>query len=155
MRATDVQRRLVRLRSGFATATVLGLVAVIGLLSVGALHDAIFGEQLATSRVLQQRALAVAELGLQGAMARIAADTQARSLSFSLEPLPDATDTARVTIRHVGSSAIANGMSSPAFEAHHFEIVSTGHASKGMQMKLAQGAVRILPVGVAPEGSAP
>src|SRR5687768_8712935 len=60
-------------RTGFATATVLGVLAIVALLCTAALHDALFGQQLATSRTLHQRAAALADLGIEDALARLAA----------------------------------------------------------------------------------
>jgi Tfp pilus assembly protein PilX len=135
-----------RRRAGFATAVVLGLVAVVGLLCAGALHDALFGEQLAGSRLLHQRAAALAELGVQSGMARLAATDQSGAQSFALQPLPDSTDSVSVTLRNLGSAAMPGGFSVGRFATHHFEIESTGHTARGVRMTQVQGAVRMLPV---------
>lgn len=135
-----------RRRSGFATAVVLGLVAVVGLLCAGALHDALFGEQLAGSRQLHQRAAALAELGVHSGMAQLATTLPSAEHSFALQPLPDSTDRVSVTLRHLGSAAMPAGFSAGRFSSHHFQIESTGHTARSVRMTLVQGAVRVLPV---------
>lgn len=135
-----------RLRAGFATAVVLALLAVVGLLCAGALHDALFGEQLAASRMLHQRAAALADLGAQGGLARLAGGVPPAGHSFALQPLPSSTDSVSVTLRNLGSAPLPTGFSSGRVAAHHFEIESTGYVARGVRMTLVQGAVRVLPV---------
>jgi Tfp pilus assembly protein PilX len=132
-------------RAGFATATMLGLLAVIALLSAGALYDALFGEQLATSRVLHQRAMALADIGVAEALARIAAAPVPISGNFALQPLPGSTESVSVAIRHRGVLALSTGFSGGRIATHSFEIESTGHAARGSRMTQVQGAQRQLP----------
>jgi len=146
MRVTSLCARRGRRSAGFATATVLGLVAVIALLSVGALHDALFGELLAGSRQLHQRAAALAELGLQRGMVRLEATTspQGEEQSFSFQPLAESTDSVVVSIRHLGASALPAAHSMGRLVAHHFQIESTGHVARGIRMSQVQGATRVM-----------
>jgi hypothetical protein len=146
MRRIDSGRPGARLRAGFATAVVLALLAVVGLLCAGALHDALFGEQLAGSRMLHQRAAALADLGAQDGMARLAGGIPLTGLSFALQPLPSSTDSVSVNLRNLGSVALPQGFSSARFATHHYEIESTGHVARGVRMTLVQGAVQVLPV---------
>jgi type II secretory pathway component PulK len=146
--------------SGFATVTVLGLVAVTVLLCAGALHDALFGEQLATSRLLHQRAAAAADIGVAEAMGRLASLGSPGNLDFSvqsdfLQPGPPTTDTASVTLRYVGSTALPRGFSAGRFHLHRFEIESTGHAARGINLTQLQGALRTLPAAVPATGATP
>lgn len=133
------------MRAGFATATVLGLVAVVALLSAGALHDALFGEQLATSRVLHQRAAALADIGIDDAMARVARLSAPGDQSFALQPLPPSTDSVSVSLHHVGATPLPKGFSLGRFDMHRFEIESTGHTARGIRMTQVQGVSRVLP----------
>ena len=128
---------------------MLGLLAVIALLSAGALHDALFGEQLAGSRVLHQRADALATIGVRDAMERIGSMHEASATTYALQPLPTSPGSISVTVRHLGTSRLPAGFSSDAFEAHHFEIESTGHVARGIRMTHVQGAVRVMPAGAA------
>ena len=136
-----------RRSAGFATATVLGIAAVVGLLSVGALHDALFGELLAGSRQLHQRAAVLAELGLHQGMARLqlSPPQPGGEQAFSLQPIADSTDSVVVSIRHVGSSALPAGHSLGRLSAHQFQIESTGHVARGIRMTQVQGATRVMP----------
>lgn len=128
--------------------TVLGLVAVTMLLCAGAMHDALFGEQLATSRLLHQRAAALADIGVHEALARVVALDTPVNLGFSLQPDEPSTDTASVAVRHVGSTVLPRGFSAGRFAMHQFEIESTGHTARGISMSQVQGAARILPAEV-------
>lgn len=130
---------------GFATATVLGLLAVVGLLSAAALHDALFGEQLAGSRLLHQRAQALADFGIEDGLARMAAMSRPESLSYALRPLPSSGESAEVRVRHLGADAVPAGFSSGQFARHRFEIESTGFTSRGIRAKQVQGAVQVIP----------
>jgi len=136
-----------RARTGFATATVLGLVAVVALLSAGALHDALFGEQLATSRLLHQRAAALADLGVEDAMARVAALDAPGDQRYALQPDPGTTGSISVALRHIGSTPLPQGYSLGRFDVHHFEIESTGYTARGIRMTQVQGVSRTMPAG--------
>lgn len=131
--------------AGFATAAVLGLVAVIALLSTGALHDALFGNQLAASRLLHQRAAMLAELGLHRGLGQLATMSPPQDASFTFEPLADETDNVTVELRYQGSSGVAPGFSGGRFTAHHFEIQSSAHVARGVRATRVQGARRVLP----------
>src|SRR5690606_10498068 len=134
-------------RAGFATAVVLGLVAVIGLLSVGALHDALFGEQLAASRMLHQRAAVLADLGILEGMTRLgASDSPPTGLSFAIQAMSPSGDSTSVRLRQLASTELPAGSSAVRLAAHHCEIESTGHTARGVRMTQVQGAMRVMPV---------
>jgi Tfp pilus assembly protein PilX len=131
---------------GFATPVALVLVAVTGLLSLGALHDALFGEQLAGSRLLHQRAAALSDLGIRDAMIRLGHATGIEEEQAYAPPdLPSPRDAVEVRIRHLHDSALPSGFSAARFQAHQFEIESTGHVARGIRMTQVQGVVRVMP----------
>ncbi len=131
---------------GFATATVLGLLAIVGLLSAAALHDALFAEQLAGSRLLHQRAQALADFGTEDGLVRLAAPERPETLSYALRPLPSSSESVEVRVRHLGTGAVPAEFSSERFALHRFEIESTGFTSRGIRARQVQGAVRVMPV---------
>lgn len=137
---------------GFATATVLGLLAIVGLLSAAALHDALFGEQLAGSRLLHQRAQALADFGTEDGLVRLAALSRPETLSYALRPLPTSSGSVEVRVRYLGTGGVQAGFSSERFALHRFEIESTGFTSRGIRARQVQGAVRVMPVIVANAG---
>lgn len=151
----EAARQPSRVRAGFATATVLGLIAVIGLLGAGALHDSLFGEQLAGTRLLQQRSMALAELGLGLGLARIGELDYAADVNFSVQPLEGSADSVRVSIRHVGASPLPEGMSHGRLATRHFEVHSSAHTSRGVHTRLAQGVDRVMQETVTPPMEAP
>ena len=133
-------------RAGFATAVVLGLVAVVGLLSVGALHDALFGEQLAASRMLHQRAAALADLGIRDGLVRLGeAASPPSEISYAIPASATTGDSTSVKVRHLASSELPAGFSAAQFSAHHFAIESIGHTARGVRMTQVQGATRVMP----------
>jgi Tfp pilus assembly protein PilX len=149
--------RVDRARSqGFALVTVLGLMAVIALLSAGALHDALFATQLGTSRQLQQRALALAEQGLARGMAQVAAQDQPVDIPLvqGEETTSGAPDQAMVQVRYLGATALPRGSSAGRIAAHHFEVESTVHTARGTRITLVQGVVRHLPAPAQPHPAA-
>lgn len=144
-----------RRSSGFATLTVLGLVAVAALLCAGALHDALFGEQLATSRMLHQRASALADHGVDDAVFRVAAQDAPRDLDYSIQPYPPSEDSVSVSVRHVGSTPLPRGFSAGRMEQHRLEIQSTAHTVRGIVVTQVQGATRVLPAAAPAAAAAP
>jgi hypothetical protein len=124
---------------------VLGLIAVVGLLSAGALHDALFGQQLATSRMLHQRADALAQWGVEDAMARLGAQAVPAAQRYALRLVPSSGDSISVNLRYLGASTLPSGHSSANLIRHDFAIESTGHTARGIHLTLVQGAMRVLP----------
>ena len=113
------------------------------MLSAAALHDGLFGEQLAASRLLQQRAAALAELGIEEGLARLATLAAPQPLSFALQPMPPSNDTVRVVLQPVAAAPAApRGNSLGRILTHHFEVHSTGYVPRGLQVTLVQGASR-------------
>lgn len=139
--------RGLRRAAGFATSTILALVAVIALFATGALHDALFGGQLAASRLLHQRAAALAEIGLQDGLDRIGSMAVPEHHNYALRPLDSPVDSIGVRVLYLGTAPLPSGYSTSHFVAHQFEIQSTGHTARGIRMVQVQGAVRVMPVG--------
>jgi hypothetical protein len=124
---------------------VLGVLAIVALLCTAALHDALFGQQLATSRTLHQRAAALADLGIEDAIARLAALPLPQGQSYALRPSPTSTDSTSVTLRHLGAGAMPAGFSSAVLVAHRFEIESIGRTARGIHATQVQGVLRVFP----------
>ncbi len=133
----------------------MALSAVIGLISMGALHEGLFGEQLAVTRGLHQRALALAELGIEAGLDRLGTLVEPLPASFSLQPLEGTTDIVRVTLHPVASTAVPAGASAARLVLHHYEIRSTGHTARGTRAALAQGATRLFVAAEAGEDAVP
>ena len=102
-------------RGGFALVLILGLVAIAGALAASSLHEALFGQALAGTRQWQQRASSVADIGMAGALARLAATPPPADYSRELQPLAPAPDSVVITQRSLGllekELAVAEGMS--------------------------------------------
>lgn len=124
---------------------VLGLIAVASLLGMSALHDALFGQQLAGSRFLQQRAGMLAAVGIGDAMARLQDSPGMSQQAYALALPSSPSDSATVRIREVGRSELPAGFSSGQFIAVHLEIESTAHGPRGTHMTQVQGVVQVTP----------
>ena len=135
-----------RSTEGFAVLLVLVLLAVIGLYAAATLQDALFGEALAGTRVFQQRAFMLAELGIEDALADLAAPVPPADYTRELYPLPDSDDSTSVALRAAGSDALPAGFSAGRFIARRYEIESTGHAARGARSLQRQGVTRVLPL---------
>jgi Tfp pilus assembly protein PilX len=135
---------------GFALLAVLALLAVIGLYTAATLQDALFGTVLAGTRVAQQRAFLLAELGIQGAVEEIAGATPPADYTRELRPLPGAQNSVTVALRS-GADALPAGFSAGRFIARRFEIESTGRSARGARAVQVQGVVRVMPAATAEE----
>jgi len=134
-----------RRRDGFALLLVLALVAVIGLYAAATLRDALLGTLLAGTRVRQQRAFVLAELGIDDALQELAAGTAVADYTRELHPLPDASESVTVELRAVSTTALPMGFSAGRLVAQRFELHSTGHAARGARVTQVQGVLRVLP----------
>lgn len=135
-----------RRRRGFALVLVLGLVAIISVLAAGSLQEALFGEALAGTRQLQQRAASLADIGIAAALAQLGAATPPADYTRELRPLPAPSDSVVVTQRTLGSSPLAAGYSSARFAVRHYQVEALGRSARGTRMLQVQGVRRVLPI---------
>jgi hypothetical protein len=138
-----------RRAEGFATLAVLALLAVVGLYTAATLQDALFGTVLAGTRVSQQRAFVLAEIGIQDAMRDLASATPPADFTRQLRPLPDGEGEVTVVLRNTGTASLPAGFSAGRFVMQHYEIESTGRAARGARAVQVQGMARVLPLAAA------
>lgn len=131
---------------GFALVLVLGLVAIVAVLGAGSLHEALFGQALANTRLAQQRAASLADIGIATATARLAEQPAPADYTRELRPLPGAPDSVVVAQRSLGASQVAAGYSAGRFLAHRYEIEAQGRSIRGTRAVQVQGVVRLLPM---------
>lgn len=129
---------------GFALPAVLALLAVVGLYTAATLQDALFGTVLSGTRVAQQRAFVLAELGVEQALRDMAGAAASADFTRELRP-PDGEGRITVALRNTGTGVLPTGFSAGRFMARHFEIESTGQAARGARALQVQGVVRVLP----------
>jgi Tfp pilus assembly protein PilX len=134
---------------GFALLAVLALLAVVGLYTAATLQDVLFGSVLAGTRVSQQRAFVLAELGVQNAEQELSGTTPPADFTRELHPLAEPQTSVTVAVRSDGDEAVPVGYSSGRFLARRFEIESTGHAARGARFAQVQGVVRMVPLAAA------
>lgn len=131
---------------GFALVLVLGLVAIVSVLGAGSLHEALFGEALASARQLQQRAASLADIGMAHALLRLREDPPPADYSLELQPPEAAPGSVVVTQRSLGSSPLAAGYSSGRFQVRHYQIEVLGRSVRGARAQQVQGLQRVLPM---------
>jgi len=121
------------------------VIALISLLGAGAVHDTWFAQSEVGTRVCEQRAWALAELGLRAGAADLAAtlvpDESLRELR------PALSNTARLTlrIRKLHEQPLPTGFSLGRLSAQEFEIESTGYSARRARRTVVQGLRRIVP----------
>ncbi len=135
---------------GFALLAVLVLLAVVGLYTAATLQDTLFGTQLAGTRVFQQRAFVLADLGIEDTLQDLRGAAPPADFTRELHPQVDSTDSVHVVLRNSGADALPSGFSAGRFVARRFEIESTGQAARGARSVQVQGVVRVLPVTATP-----
>jgi Tfp pilus assembly protein PilX len=135
---------------GFAVLVVLALLAVIGLYTAATMHNSLFGSVLAGTRVLQQRAFLMADLGLERGMQDLAANATSADHTVQLHPIAGSSDSATVYLRTTGDDALPAGFSAGRFTIRRYEITSTGLAPRGARSVQVQGVARVVPLVVAP-----
>lgn len=135
---------------GFAVLLVLALLAVIGLYTASTLHNSLFGRVLAGTRVFQQRAFVLADLGIEQGMQDLSADPAPTGYTRELHPVAGSVESTTIELRLVGEDALPGGFSIGRFVSRRYEIHSTGVAARGARAVQVQGASRVLPAPVAP-----
>jgi hypothetical protein len=121
------------------------LIAIVALLGAGALHDAWFAQSQAGTRINEQRAWALAELGLRAGTATLAAVRVPDESVHEMHPTANPADHLAVRIRKSKEHELAAGFSAGRFIAQEFEIESTGYSAHDAQRALAQGMRRVVP----------
>jgi Tfp pilus assembly protein PilX len=123
---------------------VLMIIAVIALLGAGALHDTWFAQSQAGTRLYEQRAWALAELGLRAAAADLAARVPDESL-HNLNPTANPTEHLTTRVRKLSERGLSAGFSAGRIIAQDFEIESTGYSVRGVRRSVVQGMHREIP----------
>lgn len=126
-------------------AAVLVLVAIVGLLGAAAVQETLFGQTLSATRLFHQRAQGLSDLGIAHALMRLGQTPLPADFTEELHPVPAATDSVVVTLRHIGTSAMPAGYSAGRFVAHRFQIQSTGQSARQARAVQIQGVTQVLP----------
>lgn len=135
---------------GFAVLVILALLAVIGLYTAATLQNSLFGRVLAGTRVFQQRAFVLADLGLERGMQDLAASSAPADYTRELHPLAGSADTTTIELHATGDDPLPAGFSAGRFIDRRYEIRSTGLAPRGARSVQVQGVARIVPAVAAP-----
>jgi hypothetical protein len=122
------------------------VITLIALLGAGAVHDTWFAQSEAATRVQEQRAWALAELGLRVGAAELAATPAPDESLRELRPGANPTDRLTLRIRKLRELTLPNGFSIGRVNAQEMEIESTGYSARHAQRTVAQGLRRIVPV---------
>jgi Tfp pilus assembly protein PilX len=136
--------------TGFAVVWVLMLIAIVALLGAGALHDTWFAQSQAGTHLYEQRAAAVAELGLRAGAATLRATSVPDESLHEAHPTGNPADRLTTRIRKLNERGMNTGFSAGRFITQEFEIESTGYSARHAQRSLVQGVSRIVPAVAAP-----
>lgn len=131
--------------TGFAVVWVLMLIAIVALLGAGALHDAWFAQSQAGTHLYEQRASALAELGLRAGAATLAATSAPDESLHEVHPTANSVERLTTRIRKLSERELSTGFSAGRFVAQEFEIESTGYSARHAQRVLVQGISRVVP----------
>lgn len=135
---------------GFALLAVLALLAVVGLYTAATMQNTLFATVLSGTRIFQQRAFVLADLGIEQALRDLAAAAPPADYTRELHPLPGTEDSVTLALRATGSEALPAGFSAGRLLAQHYEISSTGHSARGARSVQVQGVLRVWPAVVEP-----
>jgi hypothetical protein len=124
---------------------MLVLLLVLAMAGAASLSDALFAQQLANTRVQQQRAMGMAELGLRLGMRQLELPGMPPTSPAQLRPDPASADTLELELRP-GASRVPPGFSAGQFITRDYEIHSTGRSARGVQRTLVQGVTRLEPL---------
>ena len=125
---------------GFAVLVVLALLAVIGLYTAATLQDSQFGSVLAGTRVFQQRAFMLADLGIERACRIWPRPSRPPTTRANCSQLPGSDDSTTIELRTTGDDALPAG-----FSAGRFSAVTTRsqHRPCAARRRFGAGAGRI------------
>ena len=135
---------------GFAVLVMLALLAVIGLYTAATLQASLFGRVLAGTRVFQQHAFALADLGIERAMQDLPAGSAPADYTRELHPVPGSAGSATIVLQATGEDALPAGFSAGRLVIRRYEIRSTGLAPRGARSVHVQGVSRTAPAVPAP-----
>ena len=129
---------------GFLLPAVLGITLVAALLALQAASASGTIAALATMRVLQQRAFAVADRGVEVMLASLQAGTPPGPTQTLLSSTPG--ERAETRFAETARAPAPSGYSAGRFFEHHYELRSAGHSARGVQVVQIQGVSRLEPV---------
>ncbi|MEJ0035614.1 MAG: PilX N-terminal domain-containing pilus assembly protein [Gammaproteobacteria bacterium] len=127
---------------GAALVIALLLLVVLTLLATTSMRTAVAELWMAGSERFHRKAVEAASAGVEAAIARLRASAGGVGDETSIDGgSADAPYTA--TIRRAGTEASLPGSSTEKFVGEHFEIESTGSASRGALEEQVQGVLVI------------
>jgi Tfp pilus assembly protein PilX len=132
--------------NGFAVVWALAIIAIVALLGAGAVHDSWFAQSQAGARLYEQRAWALAELGLRVGASTLTTTPAPDEVLRELRPTAIPTEHLAIRIRKLNERALPAGFSAGRLVAQEFEIESTGFSARRAQRALVQGMRRVMPV---------
>jgi hypothetical protein len=120
---------------GYATATMLVIIAIIGSTALWSYRETLTGRTLANARLFQARAAVLAGSGLQAATQRLRNQPQAAGLSWR-QPAAANNEQTEISTRLLRTESLPAGFSADRFIEYHHEVIST--ASSGLGARVTQ-----------------
>jgi type II secretory pathway component PulK len=125
---------------GIALVIAMLLLAIVTLLAITGMRTSIGELWMAGSEQFHRAALEAAAAGVETAIARLHAGSQAGDFDGESAGAPYT-----VMVRHAGSEVSMPGSSAEKLVGEHFEIESTGAASRGALEVQVQGVLIVSP----------
>jgi Tfp pilus assembly protein PilX len=130
-------------QGGAALVVALLLLVIMTLLATTGMRTAVAELWMAGTEHFHRKAVEAASTGVEAAVARLRAGAGALPMGTVGAAIDGTADDARytATIRHVGTETFLPGSSAEKFVGEHFEIQSTGAASRGARDVQVQGVL--------------
>lgn len=120
---------------GYATATILVVIAIMGSTALWSYRETLTGRTVANARLFQARAAALAGIGLQAAIQRLRPQPQLPGLSWQ-QPAAGNNEQTDISTRLLRADSLPPGFSADRFIEYHHEVVSA--AASGMGARVTQ-----------------
>jgi Tfp pilus assembly protein PilX len=124
-------------QAGAALVIALLLLMILTLLSVTSMRTSVAELWMAGHEQFRQQAAAAASVGIETAIARIAADRAADSAATT-------TETYTVTVARGGRQAMLPGASVGRLVGENYEITSVGTAARNAREEQVQGVAVVI-----------
>jgi type IV pilus assembly PilX-like protein len=129
-----------RSERGAALVVALLLLVILTLLATTGMRTSVAELWMAGSEQFHRKALEAASSGVEAAIVRLGASAGSLSSGTSVDGMAGDAPYA-AAIRHAGTEASLPGSSAEKFVGEHFEIESTGTASRGAREVQVQGVL--------------
>ena len=135
---------------GFAVLVMLALLAVIGLYTAATLQSALFSNVLAGTRVFQQRAFLLADLGIERGLQDLAATSAPADYTRELHPSQGPATASPSKLRTTAVDSLPAGFSAGRFVNHRVRDHQHRHCAARRPVGPGAGRCAVVPAAALP-----